>query len=268
MRLYSHSRLWLFENCAEAYKMKYIEKKFPDIPVSASLILGSAVHDTLEELYKKVMKGEIWELDEMIRFYACKWNELFTQDVRITNGDKPNDFLNKGIKFLIGYYTRHFPFKDKTIELEKRIVFPLDESMEIGIQGYVDRIVKIGESEFEVHDYKTNNMIKKQDEIDKDRQLAFYHLGLQNIFGKGIKVKLIWHFLAHDKRVVSYRTQEQLEELKERTLKLIRHIEGNDFWPSCGKKWCDWCSFKEKNGLSVEGNRKIIANGNLGKWMQ
>jgi len=126
--------------------------------------------------------------------------------------------------------------------------------------------------EFEVHDYKTNAMIKRQAEVDKDRQLAFYHLGLKETYGEEIKVKLIWHFLAHNKDVISHRSDEQLEELKESTLKLIKYIEGNDFWPPCGKRWCDWCSWKKNNGAIggakfVEKKKVVVGNGNLSGWI-
>ena len=58
-KIFSHSRLWLYENCPEAYKVKYIDKKFPDLPKSIEAFLGSMVHDSLEWLYteKKTRKN-------------------------------------------------------------------------------------------------------------------------------------------------------------------------------------------------------------------
>jgi putative RecB family exonuclease len=261
MRLYSHSRLSLFEQCPEAFKIKYIDKNFPDLPVSINLFLGKVVHDSLEKLYNKKMLGEIWEMDEMIRHFAMSWKNGFNSEIRVTNGDS-KDFFHKGIKFLIDYYQSHKPFLDGTMETEKRIVFPLDETGEVGIQGYVDRIVKRGWDQFEVHDYKTNVMMKKQEEVDADRQLAFYHIGLQKLFGKKLKVKLVWHFLAHNRSMSSTRTQGQLEKLRLDTLKLIGEIESNTVWPACGRQWCDWCDFKKKNGLNIQDN-VVIKNGDL-----
>jgi len=261
MRLYSHSRLSLFEQCPEAFKIKYIDKTFPDLPVSIHLFLGKEVHDTLEELYKKKMAGEIWEMDEMIRHFAQNWKKGFNSGIRVSNGGAES-FFHKGIKFLIDYYQTHKPFKDDTMETEKRIVFQLDETGEVGIQGFVDRLVKTGWDQFEVHDYKTNAMMKKQEEVDADRQLAFYHIGLQKLFGKELKVKLVWHFLAHNRSITSTRSQEQLEKLRVDTLKLINEIESNTVWPACGRKWCDWCDYKKKNGLNVQG-KIVVGNGNL-----
>lgn len=249
-KVYSHSRLWLYENCPEAYKVKYIDKKFPDLPKSVEAFLGSMAHESLEWLYEKAMKGWSLELDDLIRHFANNWNESFSSDIRINDGKTENFYFNKGIKFLIDYFQKHRPFSENTIEIEKRILFPLDENGEYKIQGYVDRIVHNSQTgEYEVHDYKTNNWLKKQEEVDADRQLAFYHLGLQELFGKQIKVKLLWHFLAHNQTITSRRNEEQLERLKRETLELIKRIESTTSWQACGKKWCDWCDYKKKNGL-------------------
>ncbi|MFH1290832.1 MAG: PD-(D/E)XK nuclease family protein, partial [Nanoarchaeota archaeon] len=121
---------------------------------------------------------------------------------------------------------------------------------------------------FEVVDYKTNSRIKEQKEVDADRQLAFYHLGMQELFGKDIDVDLTWHFLAFNETVHSKRTQGQLDKLKGETLALIKKIESTTEWPACGKAFCDWCSYKKLQGLDREENTKKIftKNENLGSW--
>jgi RecB family exonuclease len=128
---------------------------------------------------------------------------------------------------------------------------------DIFIMGYIDRLEKHEDGSYEVHDYKTNDRIKSQGGVDKDRQLAFYHLGLQNLFGGDVKVKLTWHFLAHNKKVHSYRTQEQLDKLKEETIKLIEKINSTEEWPACGKPWCDWCAYKSMIKFSNNGNHNL-----------
>ena len=248
-KIYSHSRLWLYESCPEAYKIKYIDKKFPDIPKSINLFLGSIVHESLEWLYNQVKECKSVELDELIKFYAQGWKNQMGKDVRIGKGEE-HYYFNKGIKFLIDYFQKNKPFEDNTVHIEKKIFFPLDENKEYFIQGYVDRIVFNNQTEeYEVHDYKTNEFMKTQNQVDSDRQLAFYHLGLDEIFGKQEKVKLIWHFLAHNKTISSRRNREELEELKKQTLELIKKIESTTIWNSCGKNWCDWCQFKRANTL-------------------
>jgi putative RecB family exonuclease len=253
--VYSHSKLSLYEQCPEAYKIKYIDKTFPDLPSSIHAFLGSAVHESLEWFYRRINEGKIVELDELVKHFAEEWSGTDKGEIRIPEGEKEEDFFNKGVKFLVDYYQLNKPFKENTVEIEKKIFFPLDESH--WIVGYVDRIVLGEDGKYEVHDYKTNQNMKSQEEVDKDRQLAFYHLGLQKIFGEDIDVKLTWHFLAHNKKVHSVRTQEQLEKLRNETLVLINKIENAEEWPACGKPWCDWCSYKAANRIRKVGNEKL-----------
>ncbi|MFX0212152.1 MAG: RecB family exonuclease [Candidatus Hodarchaeota archaeon] len=256
--MYSHSKLWLYENCPEAYKVKYIDRAWPDLPESINLFLGSIVHEALEWLYHRVLEGNVPEMDELVKYYAENWQRNFKADFRIPAGEKEGDFFNKGVKFLVDYYQTNKPFDERTIEIEKKVLFPLDE--EYAIQGYVDRIVLNKDGEYEIHDYKTNDRMKSQSDVDLDRQLALYHLGLKHLYGGDIKVKLVWHMLAHNKKVQSIRTDEQLEKLKQDVLALISKIESTTVWPACGKPWCDWCAYKRQMKFENGGNHS------LGNW--
>lgn len=255
VEVYSHSKLSLYEQCPESYKIKYVEKTMPELPPSVHAYLGSMVHESLEWFYSELMFGRKIELDELIKKFAEKWHENFDLNLRIPENTKVEDFFNKGVKFLVDYYRDNFPFAEETIDLERKIYFPLDEG--IYITGFIDRIVKTGFWVYEVHDYKTNERIKTQEQVDIDRQLAFYHLGLQNLFGEDIKVKLVWHFLAHGKKVFSFRSKEQLENLRLDTLKLIEKIKNEKNWTACGKPWCDWCVYKRTMKFTNSGNNDL-----------
>ncbi len=276
MEVYSHSKLCLYESCPEAYKVKYIDKTFPELPSSIHAFLGSAVHSALEYLYEKLMGGKVITLDELIEFFARTWHDNYALDIRVPVGERAEDFFNRGMKFLIDYYHSNLPFSGETIDLERKIYFPLAEG--IYIVGYIDRIEKKEDGSYEVHDYKTNKKMKSQEEVDADRQLAFYHLGLQDLFGTDVRVILTWHFLAHNKKIHSFRTQEQLMKLKNETLDLIDKINNTKEWPACEKPWCDWCAYKRMLGGKREGfgegielgaePRKIFTlNDSLNKWL-
>lgn len=250
VKIYSHSKLWLYEHCPEAYKIKYIDKKFPELPKSIEAFLGDIVHQSLDWFYTELLKVNIVSLDDFIHQFIQYWKRNFSEELRINSSFNENHYFNKGIKFLVDYYEKNKPFPDNTIATEKEFFFDLDEKGEYKIRGFIDRIVlNKKENEYEVHDYKTNDWLKSQEEIDADGQLAFYHLGINDLFGKQEKVKLVWHFLAHNRKMESRRTQQELKHLKEETFILIKKIESTVSWPACGKKWCDWCEYKRRNGL-------------------
>lgn len=248
--VYSHSRLWLYESCPEFYRLKYIDKKVPVMPTHISLFLGSVVHEALEWLYHQVKYHEI-TIDELIEYFTDRWSTQFDENVRIENGDEI-DAYNKAVRFLTDYYTKHKPFKENVLAIERKILFPLDADKKYFIQGFIDRLDLADDGTYEVHDYKTNAYPKKQDEVDKDRQLALYHLGLKEAFGNGIKVRLVWHFLSHNLQMVSERSEDKLEKLRNETLELIKKIESTKEWSACGSKYCEWCRYKIENGLTYE----------------
>jgi len=102
----------------------------------------------------------------------------------------------------------------------------------------------MGEGIYEVHDYKTGSSLPKQDELDQDRQLAMYSFWVRNNFKDFKKVRLVWHFLAFDKEMDSYRTKEQLDELKKEVLAQIRKIEAAEEFPANVSWLCDWCLYR------------------------
>jgi putative RecB family exonuclease len=244
MGTYSHSKLSTFEQCPFKYNLRYIKKIIPEIEKSIEAHLGTAVHETLEWLYLEILQAkETPSLDQLINFYSNRWQDGFSKDIQIV---KPNmtekDYFNLGIKLLVDYYTSHHPFKDGTLEIEKKIKIKIGEHQ---IIGYIDRLVKNPQTgEIEIHDYKTGNFLPTQQKFDEDRQLALYSLAIKESFGKEQNICLVWHYLAHNKKICSKRTNQELENLKNKTMDLIHKIELTKEFPTNKSQLCDWCEYK------------------------
>ena len=194
---------------------------------------------TLKENPEKAPK-----MDDIINHYIKTWQKDWTKDILIVKKQyTQKDYLNKGIQFLADYFQEHYPFKDGTIECEKEITIHLDENTQI--KGFIDRLAhNIETGQYEIHDYKTANTLPTQEKIDQDRQLALYCIAVKELYGDDKEVSLIWHYLAHNQRIISKRTQEQLEQLKEETKKLISQIEdAKEFLPN-KSILCEWCEYK------------------------
>ena len=245
MAIYSHSKLSTFEQCPLKYKLRYIDKIKPQIEKTIEAHLGSAVHETLEWIYNSVRESnKVPTLDEVINYYAIRWQDEFSNEILIVKKEmSAKDYFNKGVHFLLNYYTKNHPFKDGTIECEKRIFIELDENTKI--QGFIDRLVhNIEKNRYEIHDYKTANTLPTQEKMDGDRQLALYSIAIKELYGKDKEVVLIWHYLAHNQRIISKRTNEQLENLKNETKELIKKIESTTIFPHNKSILCDWCEYK------------------------
>ncbi len=246
MKTYSHSRLNTFEQCPLKFKFKYIDKIIPEIEKTIESHLGEIVHNTLEWIYNQAKENNAPKIEKIIEYYTEKWEENYKPEILIVKKEKTTkDYFNLGVEFLVNYYNEHAPFKDGTIECEKKIEIILDEEGEYKIQGFIDRLVyNLETEEYEIHDYKTANSLPQKERVDHDRQLALYAIAIKELFGKEKEVCLIWHYLAHNKKISSRRTNEQLKQLKKETLELINKVESTTEFPYNKSPLCDWCGYK------------------------
>jgi putative RecB family exonuclease len=251
MAIYSHSKLSTFEQCKKKYKLKYIDKIKPEIETTIEGYLGSKVHDALEWIYKNKMQGDLVNLDQTIEYYIHSFNKDYNKEIKIVNENNTAEFyFNKGVKFIIDYFSKHYPFDDNTIALEKKIYVNLDPDRKYVLQGYIDRLVHDKENNiFEIHDYKTGGSMKSQEELDKDRQLALYSIAIKQQ-NNNPEVHLIWHFLDFNEKKVSIRTDEQLKDLRNEIIELIDRIESTNEFPPTTSMLCKWCEFR---GYCPEG---------------
>jgi len=244
-KYYSHSKISAFEQCPLKFKYRYLDKIYPEFN-TIEAHLGSVVHRALQWLYTEVQNNKIPTIDEVINYYTKKWTENYSEGIVIVKQDLTvEDYFSKGVGFLLEYYSKHHPFDDNTLQLEKRIIIQLDEKGEYVILGYIDRISHNKEkNEYEIHDYKTANNMPTKEQVENDRQLALYSIALKELFGEEAKVCLTWHYLAHNQKVCSRRTNEQLEQLKKEILEKIKQIEQTKNFPPYLSKLCDWCDYK------------------------
>jgi putative RecB family exonuclease len=246
MVIYSHSRLSTFEQCPFKFKLRYIDEIIPEIEASIEIHLGSIVHKTLEWLYTEVKNGNIPTIDKVIYYYAENWKKDYKNNMLIVKKQfSVKDYFNKGIRFLVDYYTKHKPFNDGTLETEKKITLNLDGAGKFKMRGYIDRLsYNTQTQEYSVHDYKTSNNLPTQEKIDSDRQLALYSIAVKELFGREKNVLLVWHYLAHNTRIHLRKTNEQLDQLKDKTIELIKKVESTINFPPNKTILCRWCEYQ------------------------
>ncbi len=144
------------------------------------------------------------------------------------------------------YYQHYAPFdQDITIGTEMRVRFSLDDSGRYQLQGIIDRLARTRDGVHHVHDYKTSAYLPSQEDVDNDRQLAFYQIGVQKRWPYVKEVKLVWHYLAFDLQLVSQRSQEKITELVEKTTRLIDEIESDEEFLPTESDYCKWCEYPD-----------------------
>ena len=267
MPVYSYSRIGCYENCPRQYKFKYIEK--PDIEKVDTIeaYLGSRAHETLERCYRLALQGRVLSREEVTALFERLWKENHPEKARVVREEMTaDDYLVMGRKALDSFYTRQYPFdQEQTLGLEQMVTFALDTDGGFRMQGYIDRIGRDKNGQLRIHDYKTSGHLPTQQDADGDAQLGLYQIAVQKMWPDNNGVELVWHYLQFDTDLVSRRTSQQLEELKETYIGNIRRIEkrvelGN--FPTNETTLCQWCEYfalcPAKSGKGVEAPSQTV----------
>ena len=242
---FSHSRISAYETCPRKYECAYITKPTKG-PSTIEAFMGSRVHEALEWLYREVGVGRVPSEAELVAKSQELWDAEWSDEIVVVRPDRePADYRAVAERSLRDYHRRYAPFdQGRTVGLEMRIELALDESRDHMLMGYLDRLVKVADGVWEIHDYKTSNTLATQQQADADRQLALYQIAVQEAYPDAMDVTLVWHYLTFDTEVRSKRTPEQLEVLRGETLAAVLAIEGAQEFPTKVCSLCDWCEYR------------------------
>jgi putative RecB family exonuclease len=243
--IYSYSRLEAFRQCPLKYKYQYIDG-IKRKTKSIEAFMGSCFHKAMELLYKDI-RFKLPAASELVDYYNEQWDDGYSDDITIVKKQRiADDYRKIGIEAINSYYKRYYPFRQsRVLGIEKAFVFNLDNDGKYRFRAIIDRIGQAEDSVYEIHDYKTSSSIFDQQQADRDIQLALYQIALEKMWHDVEKVRLVWHFVAFDKEVISFRSSQQLESVLSDTRNLIDKIESTKSFPHNESALCAWCSFQE-----------------------
>lgn len=246
MPIYSHSQLSKYEECPLKYKLYYKDRIRRETEGIESF-LGLMVHETLRKCYDDLRFTKVNSLSDLLAYYNKIWRENWHDSIFVTRKDlTPEHYRALGKKLIETYYERYSPFdSDITIGTEVSLNFPLDEDNKYRMRGYIDRLSRTQDGAHEIHDYKTSAYLPSQEDADKDRQLGLYHIGIQKRWPDVENIRLVWHYLAFDRELVSHRTSEAISNLAQDTIRLIDEIESARDFPPRESRLCDWCEYPD-----------------------
>ena len=246
MPTYSHSRLSTYEKCRLQYKYRYIDRIRRDVQ-GIEAFMGNRVHEALEKLYKDRQMERTPALEELMSLYQKNWEREYSEKIRIVKSEYTADHYRKvGERCLTDFYKTYHPFDDGvTLGLEEKVGIPLDPGGKYRMEGYVDRIVRVSQGTYEVHDYKTGGTLPSAEDLKNDRQLPLYQLGVQAKFPDARDVRLVWHYLAFNQELRSARSPDALEALKSTTVGLIQKVEATREFPPTESALCRWCDYQD-----------------------
>lgn len=229
---------------------------------SEATTFGSAVHDALNKLFKKMQERDNvfpdkQELVQDFIYYMNRHREAFTQV----------EFKNKkehGETVLNNYYDVYIDQWNKTVTTEYRINNVVVNG--IPLKGAIDKIEFNGK-QVVVIDYKTGSVENAKDKLiapnEKNpiggnywRQAVFYKI-LLNHHPKN------WEVTSAEFDFVEPNKKKQFEKvaisISDADITTVTHqiqtvwekIQQKDFYTGCGKAECHWCNFVKNNELTV-----------------
>jgi putative RecB family exonuclease len=242
--IYSNSKLGTFENCPFSYKLRYIDK----IKVDKDTIerfLGNVVHSTLEYTYRKAnYEGMKPEKEKVAALFHWYWKKDWNDRIFIVKKQySAEHYRSIGEKCILRYYDRFAPFtQNKILVLEQKVEILLDAKGEHKMTGIIDRIDETPAGEIEIHDYKTGMTPPSQQDIEEERQLALYQIGVMEFTGPK-KVTLMWHYVMSGLDFSTTKDAEQLEQVKKDALEVIEKIEGTTEFLKHPGPLCNYCEY-------------------------
>ncbi|MFC2015036.1 RecB family exonuclease [Chloroflexota bacterium] len=246
MPIYSHSQLSTYKNCPLRYKLSYRDriKRYME---GVEAFLGSRIHDVLKKAYGDTRLTRQNSLDDLLLCYEKLWREKWHDEIVINREDITREhYQNLGRKLIETYYKRYSPFdSERTIATELRLNFALDDEGRYRMTGFVDRLSRTRDGLFQIHDYKSSAHLPSQEDIDNDRQLPLYQIGVQKKWPDMRDFRLVWHYLAFDKEMVALHTDESISRITEETIRLIDEIVSTEEFLPVESGLCGWCEYPD-----------------------
>ncbi|MBR6464506.1 MAG: PD-(D/E)XK nuclease family protein [Verrucomicrobia bacterium] len=252
----SYSSISSYLTCGKAWKYKYIDK-IPTKP-STTLILGSTVHDTMEEIIACRSVG--MEEPNPVEFATETLNKrlenekgtFIPEDLETLKDDVLRLVSDNVI--LSGLADIRAKVDDRGAQIERKVTLEIPE-VDVPIIGFIDIVLEDGTPA----DFKTSSRAWTQERAEKEMQPIFYLAAMGQC---GMPVN--WHF----KHLVMVKTKKPQFQILEHThepkelFSLFKQVQ--DVWKGiqsdvfnqaapgswkCSPRWCDYYDLCKGIGL-------------------
>jgi ATP-dependent helicase/DNAse subunit B len=223
----SHSSMGDFLKCPRAY---YLHNVYKDPKtgrkisiVSSAMTLGSAVHETLENL--KNMPVEERLKRDLLADFELAWKKVSGRKGGFKSEEEENEAKARGRSMIERVVKNLGPIAKKTVRLKESHNgmppnFLLSEEDNIILCGLIDWLEYIeADDSLRVLDFKTG----KNDEDDESLQLPIYVLLLDALQKRKVSSAAYWYLDRQDEPVE--KTLPSLEEAREKVLAVARRVK-------------------------------------------
>jgi DNA helicase-2/ATP-dependent DNA helicase PcrA len=239
------SHLTLYENCAEQYRF-FKELEFAPSETN-SILFGTVVHQTIEDIHKIVLRGEEYKLSEelVIRWFGTNYAYLTKRERAYL---APN-VKRAALEQVLRYYRRNIGNWKRVKEAEVDVSLVKDNYI---LKGSID-LIQGEDDTVEIVDFKSEKKLdvnnpKDREKLDRyRRQLEVYAYIVEE--RTGIAVSKTHLYYTSEESGNPYITFLKNSRSTERTIatfdEVVRRIEAKDFSiPERPTKLCKGCDMR------------------------
>ena len=232
MKPLSYTQISLYQSCPLQYKLQYIDGLKPKDKWYFSF--GSTLH-LCAQYFFKVRVPPPPSLEELLQFYEQNWISEGYE-----SAEEEAKYKTYGREILSKFWGIHSADFRMPVAVER--IFYIDIEG-IKLRGYLDRVDKLESGGLSIVDYKSNQGLFTQDDLESNLQLTLYQLAAEQTWHLPVEKLTLYHLRSNTPCSCAARDEARLEEARHLVLAVAENIAEKRF-PAVENQYCP-CDFAE-----------------------
>ena len=232
MKPLSYTQIALYQSCPLQYKLQYIDGLKPKDKWYFSF--GSTLH-LCAQYFFKVRVPPPPSLEELLQFFEKNWISEGYE-----SAEEEAKYKTYGREILSKFWGIHSA--DFKIPVAVERIFYIDIEG-IKLRGYLDRVDKLESGGLSIVDYKSNQGLFTQDDLESNLQLTLYQLAAEQTWHLPVEKLTLYHLRSNTPCSCAARDEARLEEARHLVLAVAENIAEKRF-PAVENQYCP-CDFAE-----------------------
>lgn len=212
-------------------------------PPSYHIVLGEAVHDALEKVYKQPLPV-LQNLQYAENVFQTELHRQIEEEGVFVTLPILKKIEKEGLEMIGIFFRQMEEGKISTTPIAVEQEFELD-ILGIKIVGKIDRVDRVGTEDIAVTDYKSGGKKPTEWFLSRDLQFTAYYWAARELYGRYPK-KMIYHHLRTGEQLVTDRTEWDIEQLKRSVEAAIKFEENDIRFRIYNKFVCEKCPYAGK----------------------
>jgi DNA helicase-2/ATP-dependent DNA helicase PcrA len=229
----SASKLETYNECPLKFKYAHVL----DLPTApkAALDKGASIHAVIERLTH--LESEGIEITEQIAFEILDKEWIISSFKSETEANQAKD---QAKQMLRTYLCWRIANPNSVVSAEQKFTISIND---IPLNGYIDRVERTPEGDYEVIDFKTGSADESKNSIKDNIQINVYSLATEKLYGILPKRSSLF-YLKKNKLVANPVERSHLEKVKRSLEDNVESILREEFTAIPSYKACRKCDFQ------------------------